>query len=285
MRHVLLLLTVAILVYSQPPAPAPAKSGEGKQQKAEPKNPESTPNREPAKQDAPIVNKATSEVAANDQKQPAKKRVEESEFGYLWDAFDWFFAKGLITLFTGLLTWFSYLQHRALTRQSGYMREALDETRKSSDAAAKSAVVAEKALVLSHRAWLSVGNWKAPNAPLSMRPPATIAFAVKNTGPTSAYLIERVYSERIAVALPVKPEYDQPIAMPMPLSPEAKTNHEVTLGSKSGQLLDGEYFWFFGYIKYRDVFDDTHTIGFCVRYNESISGFEIDGPEGYNYST
>jgi hypothetical protein len=40
----------------------------------------------------------------------------------------------------------------------------------------------------------------------------------------------------------------------------------------------------FGYIKYKDIFDYTNTVGFCWRYNLDLKGFiPAEEEEGYTY--
>jgi hypothetical protein len=42
-------------------------------------------------------------------------------------------------------------------------------------------------------------------------------------------------------------------------------------------------FWFMGFVRYNDVFDNEYIRGFCLAYSPMTNSFYPVGGDGYNY--
>jgi hypothetical protein len=186
-------------------------------------------------------------------------------------------------------------------------------------AAQKSADVAEAALTIAERPWLvpkepkmKVWRYGQPGMPATMWNPAeyvgTIEYGIFNMGRTVAFLKEVTVCLIFAESLPDVPDYRAgfegqnnsdtrtlighfPIGHntpydcpPFAIGAKKKIN-AATFDRLSGGELKA---FFFGYIRYTDVFEYLHTEGFCFRYvqigiEQTESTCAIVAGKNYNY--
>jgi hypothetical protein len=180
----LLLLSQAVAEQSQPPSPTPLKVGQ-EQQNASPAEPaDSGPDRG-------VPNRSTAQPALPVAPQPQAEPTDGNNQPNNEAPEDW-----RIVWFTGILTLVAVLQFIAMIVQSKFMRDGLIETKKAAEAAKKSANAAKSTLRLN-RPWLITRDWEVRHE----APWVFVAFAIENTGTTTAMLAEKdlryVFSGRL----------------------------------------------------------------------------------------
>jgi hypothetical protein len=61
---------------------------------------------------------------------------------------------------------------------------------------------------------------------------------------------------------------------------DGQVMNDIGIGNSTG----GRRLYAFGYIKYKDIFDYTNTVGFCWYYNLNLKAFlPADDADGYSY--
>ena len=196
--------------------------------------------------------------------------------------------------------------------------EQLSIARQNSEAAKKSADVAEAALTVAERPYLvptepkmKLWRYGPPGMP-PVNPPeyiGTIQYGLFNMGRTVAFLKEVCVRLIFVEILPDSPSYQAAAESPNDTDPKIMAGHypigpekpydcpTYGIGLKlkmrpdtfndiqSGKLKA----FFFGYVRYTDVFDYLHTEGFCFRYtqigvDQTPSICAIVAGKNYNYS-
>jgi hypothetical protein len=202
-------------------------------------------------------------------------------------------ATGILARFTFKLWKATQLLSRearwAAEEQAALTRSALSETRKSADAAVKSAHVAELGLQISERAYMRLSGptleYSAPGAPAEFR------CTLKNSGRTPGMSVTLTMTFVIGTGPPEIPPGAATIV-------EGITVHDEVPGGASlafftpaqfTRILDGSDVVFFrARIDYRDVFSTPHrresagVFRAAGQRNRTFAAFAVPG---YDYDT
>jgi hypothetical protein len=167
---------------------------------------------------------------------------------------------------------------------------ALLATFRAANAAKRSAEGAEQAVRLTQRANFAVGGWNIDGV-ANGQSPTRVAFRAVNIGHVTGTLIERYCMKAICDTLADTPIYRAARAerCSIPVAPRQalRQSFEIAPPVTADELAeivrgDGRHLWLYGYFKYTDGFNQTRTIGFCVRYQEGE--LRVAGPSTYNYA-
>jgi hypothetical protein len=229
---------------------------------------------------------------------------------------DWFLVlfNGLLVLFTyrlyvatsGLMNETAGLRNTADLQRDDFLR-SVAAAQKAADAAQKSADVAEAALKELERPYLVPGRpelMMRQYGPPGMPPvqPAEYEVFIK----TSVFNLGRMFanfkeltSEVIIGDLPAIPRFGgqerRSVIGHYPIGPNSP--YEAPLYARIQRISRPQYeeiikanlpVFYFGYIKYTDVFGYAHADGFCFRFGKMDSNGKfncnIAGNRQYNYS-
>jgi len=153
----------------------------------------------------------------------------------------------------------------------------------------------DRAMKIAERAWI-VSDIGSPQ-PIGSKDTIQVICKIMNNGRTPAWITamgscgQFVRSEQ---DLPTNPNYTpaKPFAQSgTVLTPNGYTETGISFEAKRLELAEkGEVIlYFFGFVEYRDVFDQKHKTRYCYRLKPSQDltsqtslAFYIDGPEGYN---
>lgn len=217
-----------------------------------------------------------------------------------------------VGLFTGLLFVATILLWRATNalwaageRQIDVTKDSVAVAKAAADAADRSARTAELALlavevpylypnIRSHgikRAFTEAKGWRIKGFELGSE---FITYYFKNFGRTPADIIEVFSQIRFGMGAPP--------AIPIPDRPTNRLSGTVVpYEGESGNfpcdlpailyqtILDGGFnadrdiFWFSGYVRYLDVFDNEYVSGFCFAFSPRDDKFFPMGADGYNF--
>jgi hypothetical protein len=130
-----------------------------------------------------------------------------------------------------------------------------------------------------------------------------VIVTIVNHGRTSARIIEHFITIRVYTQIPDRPNYSSPTPAPIgTILPQGDENpyriewrRNSFSRSQIARVISSELTaWMYGYVKYRDFFNDAHITGFCfrlvlepIRY-EGVppqAHFIEDGPSTYIYTT
>ncbi|MGB9407596.1 MAG: hypothetical protein WCA89_08670 [Terracidiphilus sp.] len=166
----------------------------------------------------------------------------------------------------------------------------------------------------SERAWL-VAIPENAQIPPSVDNPSGVVWSqcsvrYVNKGKTPAFVIEaghRAVVQDMKQPLPdIQPAYAEcaPVGNPQkevskwdgdgfPVQPEGHIikNWIGTWCVSAKRIRTGfDFFWVYGYVKYRDTFGHPHETWYCYRWNpgigtDDVPTFTADGPKGYNRVT
>jgi hypothetical protein len=246
-----------------------------------------------------------------------KKNAEELLMDWLDTLFEFHLTDVLIVIFTGVLA----IKTSGLYRETASLRTIADEQREdilrstkaaesSAAAAHRSADVAELALTTAERPFfvprrpvLKMWRYGLPGMPVSE--PAEyqrkLDYGVTNLGRTVGFLKELTCTVIFQDVLPKTPVYDKNIRLngkfplaqstPYEANPIYSTDPFTKLStSELNSLTLGTLrMYFFGYIRYTDVFGYLHTEGFCFRFHKfgfdnTTSECALVAGDEYNYS-
>ncbi len=193
----------------------------------------------------------------------------------------WLVGVGIITC--GVIIW-----------QSCETRKAAQAAKNSADAALKQA----NHIVTSERAWIIANLDTAPSA-VDADVPVKIFPKIRNAGKTPAFLIEKSESSQTldsGTSLPDGPIYPTPEKWEgdgVPLAPNEvlpiflrgiefdRTPREM--------FLHGKVVWVWGYVKYRDAFENDRETRYCYSYEIASTlemiAYYLVGPTAYNRTT
>jgi hypothetical protein len=176
---------------------------------------------------------------------------------------------------------------------------------KAAAAAERSAKVAEDALFVAQRPYIfvTIAQFREqlnPNTFNYTGPEVWpwIDFQLENHGRTAASIIEICADSACVAKLPAGPVYREQTkyytphlvgadkiaavgyVFKTPIDGKVMNDIAITPGlAKNARRL-----FAFGYVKYRDIFDYTNTVGFCWRYNRALMAFiPAEEEEGYTY--
>ncbi|MGY3493930.1 hypothetical protein [Bradyrhizobium sp. USDA 4502] len=175
-------------------------------------------------------------------------------------------------------------------------------SRRSAEAAIKSAKVADEALFMGNRPYIFVtkaelnhtldpATFDFAGAPLW----PTVDYMVENHGSTPATIMLVCADSACVAALPGKPEYRPETAyrsnrMILPgkkgirLTYPLKTpiDGQVLNDIRVGTVMGGRSLYAYGFIKFEDIFGNINEIGFCWRYMPGRNFYPEDN-DAYNY--
>ena len=153
----------------------------------------------------------------------------------------------------------------------------------------------DRAMKIAERAWIvsDIG----PPQPVGSIDTVQVKCKIMNNGRTPAWITAMGSSGQFVRSeqdLPTNPNYT--LAKPFAhsgtvLTPNGYTETGISFETKRLELAEkGEVIlYFFGFVEYRDVFDQKHKTRYCYRLKPSQDltsqtslDFYIDGPEGYN---
>jgi hypothetical protein len=254
-------------------------SGKGGQDYAEATNGKQTPK------NAPTNVEVHNTIADDAAKKPANDAANESL--NIQRKMEWF--TGVLALVGALQVWILVGTLIAIKRQASHM-----ET--------------------SERAWL-VAIPENAQIPPSVDNPSGVVLSqcsvrYVNTGKTPAFVLEighRAVVQDMKQPLPdIQPAYAEcaPVGSPMkevskwdgdgfPVQPESHIikNWIGTWSVSAKRIRTGfDFFWVYGYVKYRDTFGHSRETWYCYRWDPGIGTnaeptFTADGPKGYNRVT
>jgi hypothetical protein len=233
---------------------------------------------------APIHSNAKEPPTIGDSTTLSLEKKTEDNKAHWYDELD----KNRFLLFIGLL------QLGVFGLQARRLRQTIEVTEKSADAAQKSADVAEKALTLLERPY--VFAFGVSQFHLSTdRMDASLAYEVANFGKTPA-IIERVQIaiENIKSNLDSVLEVDRwhgLVSAPILGAGEVRKGltedppaNMLIFNNITPDLKHGDDLFFRIIITYRGTFTKGHESSFCWRYSRHASCFEPYGHEKYNYT-
>jgi hypothetical protein len=248
-------------------------------------------------------NRKSIAIAAAEPDDAKAKDKQNREEGF--KATDW-----LLVLFNGLLalyTWRLYLATRGLveaaSEQSKDMKASVAVAAKAANAADRSAKIAEDALFVAQRPYIFVTGAWFPQIVLdrdtfNYTGPEIwtwINFKLENHGRTAASIIEICADSACVVKLPAVPQYREQATYDTPrligADKEATVGYvfktpidgQVMNDIAIGNFMGGRRLYAFGYVKYKDIFDYTNTVGFCWYYNLANKCFLPADNDGYTY--
>jgi hypothetical protein len=176
--------------------------------------------------------------------------------------------------------------------------------RTSVSVADRAAQAAEDSLFVAQRPYIFVTavNFKDPLASETLDYTGRaiwpwIYFHLENHGSTPASIIETCADSACVRELPLVPQYRENATYANPRLLGA--GKDETVGYVFKTPIDGEvmmdvatpdfisprgrHLFAFGYIKYKDIFEYTHTLGFCWRYHLGLKIFVPAEESGYTY--
>jgi hypothetical protein len=195
-----------------------------------------------------------------------------------------------------------HAQFRSMGRSARSTEKAANAAKDSADAAilqARAALGVELPRLIVKEARLADADetvFKALHGPY-------VSVALVNHGRTSARIVDHFITIRVYTQIPDQPHYSSPIPTPIGtiLAPGGDDWYYIEWRRNSfsrsqvARVISGELTaWMYGYIKYRDFFNDAYVTGFCfrlvlepIRY-EGVppqAHFVEDGPSTYIYTT
>jgi hypothetical protein len=194
------------------------------------------------------------------------------------------------------------LLRRTSAVQSRDMQASVAVADKAATASVQSAKVAEDALFVAQRpyifvtaAWFPEGLARETFDYTGPEIWPWIKFKLENHGRTPASIIAICADSACVNKLPPFPQYREQATYDTPrligADKEATVGYlfktpidgQVMNDIAIGRFMGGRRLFAFGYVKYRDIFDYTNTVGFCWYYNLDLKAFLPADEEGYTY--
>jgi hypothetical protein len=268
--RILVTVFALALLAAQSLPPSPPKGTQGKRQQGSPKEPQINSEDGQSKSGVTIVNQLYP--------QPEKRNVAEGKEDKNQSAFTdtlTAFSTLLLAIFTlllavatGALCYVAWLQleimkahKKALDAMAGHMESGLAETRKTADAATKSANVAEIALKLSHRADVLLTKVTSSTG-RELHTHTVITLWIKNYGRTRA---DRVFVNVVLGTGPLNPTSENMDHARLVIAPGEELQRPFPQLSESipesvQAVLNGQaQLGFGGWISYVDAFNTEHV--------------------------
>ena len=145
---ILAFVPILLFAQSQSPSPTLGKSTQGHQSKPNGKEAKATEDQQVSDAPSAAINQRDTEMATREKKEsaPTQENHSSSDWWIMWSAIVSAVATIAIA-YLGYRQWRTLQgHHKTMDEQVGVINNVLAETKKSADAAAKSAVVAEGAL-------------------------------------------------------------------------------------------------------------------------------------------
>jgi hypothetical protein len=187
-----------------------------------------------------------------------------------------------VVAYTGLIIAFIAALFTALQWASAHRSAA--EAKRSADAAERSAKAAEESALSSarfaqngQRSWVFLYSVSKPPRETLVTFGATLTF--RNGGPTPA---THLWIEALVgkfEEFPKEPPYpsDDHVARESVLGPLSNLDVPIARAlsaSEIGELKAGEFsFFLYGFVRYRDIFGDSHKTKYCLIFNPQQSSF------------
>jgi hypothetical protein len=225
----------------------------------------------PPTQDQVAAAKAKADAAAEADKQEARITQEVTK----WSAIAQAASAVLVTVFTGVLVWYSHRGWQVAT--------------KAAEAATKSTEVAERVLIISERAYVDIGDWRFGGSGTQVG----FRYRFKVTGRTPATIIGGTIQLTLhgVTGVPIGPHFDarfeQPITSQV-VTDQKRPHQVVRFPGIPVQYLDawradppGFHMYLTGEVRYRDALQNTpvHVRHFTVRYNPD-GKYALQDPPG-----
>lgn len=169
-------------------------------------------------------------------------------------------------------------------------RRAAKASEISAAAALKSADVAERALKLTERAYLTIGNWQWSRPEVAH--PGSISCFLVNSGRTHAEVfgsyIERLIDKRPSA---IPSDYRQRLIKRQGLTIAAQETHQVHV-DRNDPIIPPRWeqirgaviqLYVFTHVEYDDVFGERYEVGCLVRYDPEARQFLVHDNAAYNY--
>jgi hypothetical protein len=217
---------------------------------------------------------------------------------------DWWlnFYTAAVALFTFLLFSATVVQIVIFLRQLRLIRQSLGPAEDAAKAARGAADVARESLTKLEQPFVgieivSVGlSVKDPKSDPHVKLDDDLKFRFANYGRTPATITELFDEFHVCepneVRAPINPEGGG-IEFPFGVIVGANRRSPPTRRSQSEgidqniwttfSVGDGELF-LIGFVRFRDIFDQRHITGFCLRFDKRGGQFLFDGDERYNYT-
>jgi hypothetical protein len=162
----------------------------------------------------------------------------------------------------------------------------------------RQADIAEQSLTLIEAPYLSV-KMQAHILQSGARifepaPYPKVEYWFRNDGRTVALLVEECAMLRVYADLPKQPEYYgiNPIGVGLAHASDtlhwncSGTNFDLDKEAKYSAFINGQTkAYFFGFIRFDDLFETRRTYAYCWQYIPSSAGFIVAGGKSYNYLT
>lgn len=207
-----------------------------------------------------------------------------------------------MALFTFLLFSATVVQIVIFLRQLRLIRQSLGPAEDAAKAARGAADVARESLTKLEQPFVgieivSVGlSVKDPKSDPHVKLDDDLKFRFANYGRTPATITELFDEFHVCgpneVPAPINPEGGG-IEFPFGVIVGANRRSPPTRRSQSEgidqniwttfSVGDGELF-LIGFVRFRDIFDQRHITGFCLRFDKRGGQFLFDGDERYNYT-
>ena len=247
-------------------------------------------------------------VVSLDSPRPAKKQHETTTPGEKkrWYEQGWlkkFFCE--MKVGDALLAYFTFCLVVVGGFQSYYLWDSGRTAELAARAAMKSANVAEASLKDLERPWVYWNNIIPfgifpPGAPTNLYPTAqtkhapSVSCSLTNIGRMPAIMKASVYKLAVLREIPPVPDYSNPshvtgkgiLQVGKSTGQMVVAMEEITLSGSQWERIktNEQFFLFFGYITYEDVFGDEYTMKFGMRHylQGTEQGFFEFGGEAYN---
>ena len=307
MRILILVFALAISVaaQSQPPTPAQrSRSSQNDKGKSAPHKAVAKDNKSYADSTAPAVDQPTPNKEAREERSNSTpERSTTSIPG--WLKASTIVSAGaafFIAILAGIQAWLMHRQRSAMEQQTGYMHDALVETRRSAGAAETSAEAARASAEAAKRSADSLRDIE--RAWLVFRLENTTGSALQaearitNCGRTPAWITEiGITYRKLTMPLEKPPETFIPDVMRwdngtlIPASVDSKVMSSKLDGT--GLLTETEYqrvrddrlfLIFLGVVKYTDIFGGERETRTCQRFIPNL-GWALHGPPELNRRT
>jgi hypothetical protein len=113
-------------------------------------------------------------------------------------------------------------------------------------------------------------------------------FTLQNTGPTKILVLHFAMKSEIAKDLQPEPFFEQMTGADFILRAEDKHSFmpsaPITVDENGRRDLENgtAHLWVYGLVKYQDLLDEWHELGFCFRW-DAAGGFVLEKRDYYTY--
>ncbi len=213
---------------------------------------------------------------------------------------------GVTAIFTGTLWWTTRQLWQSSQAHTNHLAASVKATEESAKAAMTQARIAERSFydlerpymfLLEPKATLENARTVAPDGRIMDVPVVfDVKYTLHNHGRTPAILTEVQFIIEFIDALPIPPNYkgsrgQQPmlgeviIGSNLPSEEYASSAYSFSAHDHQRIMSDIEdrELYFFGYVRYRDVFGNRYIRGHAMTYIRNYRAFHVRGGDSYNY--